>query len=65
MENYRLSDQNLRRNEHDSNGIATGEGKLTLNGGTIRQAVTDVAEDLSHDPVTPKVDQPHEGVSHA
>ena len=44
MENDRLSDQNLRRNEHDSNGNAIGEDKLAANGGTIRQAVTNVAD---------------------
>ncbi|MDE3001014.1 MAG: hypothetical protein OXU79_18215 [Gemmatimonadota bacterium] len=27
--------------------------------------VTDVAEDLSHDPVTPNVDQPYAGDSYA
>ena len=36
----------------DRDGIAIGEDKLTLNGGTIKQAVTDVAANLGHDPVT-------------
>ncbi len=35
----------------DSDGIAIGEDKLTLNGGAIKQAVTDVAADLSHEPM--------------
>ncbi len=42
----------VQEGDVDSDGIAIGEDKLTLNGGAIKQAVTDVAADLSHDPVT-------------
>ena len=42
----------VQEGDIDSDGIAIGEDKLTLNGGAIKQAVTDVAADLSHDPVT-------------
>ncbi len=42
----------VQEGDLDSDGIAIGEDKLTLNGGAIKQAVTDVAADLNHDPVT-------------
>ncbi len=41
----------VQEGDLDSDGIAIGEDKLRLNGGAIRQAVTDVAANLSHDPV--------------
>ena len=43
----------VQEGDLDRDGIAIGEDRLTLNGGAIRQAATDVAADLSHDPVTP------------
>ena len=41
----------VQEGDLDSDGIAIGEDKLTLNGGAIKQAVTEVAADLSHDPI--------------
>ncbi|MDE3256603.1 MAG: hypothetical protein OYM47_02065 [Gemmatimonadota bacterium] len=42
----------VQEGDLDRDGIAIGEDKLTLSGGAIKQAVTGVAADLSHDAVT-------------
>ncbi|MDE3001008.1 MAG: hypothetical protein OXU79_18185 [Gemmatimonadota bacterium] len=41
----------VQEGDLDMDGIAIGEDKLTLNGGAIKQAATNVAADLSHDPI--------------